>query len=66
MKYGLAVLACIGIFFVYIMIGAALGWRHGGGAIPMFILIIILGATWRGITKSTKMKKEEKMTGDES
>jgi hypothetical protein len=61
MKYGLAVLACIGIFFVYAMIGAALGWRHGGGVIPM----LILGATWRGITKSGKVSEKDTMTDDQ-
>jgi len=65
MKYGLAVLACIGIFFVYAMIGAALGWRHGGGVIPMLILFAILGATWRGITKSGKVSEKDTTTDDQ-
>ena len=66
MRYGLAIVACIGIFFVYGLIGAALGWRHGGGVIPIMILLAILGATWRGITKGGQAKTEKpEATSDE-
>ena len=51
MKYVLAISACVGIFITYAIIGAALGWRHGGGLIPMLILFAAIGATWRKITK---------------
>jgi hypothetical protein len=49
----LAIAACAGEAFAYAPVGALLGWRHGGGVIPMVILFGILGATWRAITKHT-------------
>ncbi len=62
MKYVVAVIACGGLFLVYAVIGASLGWRHGGGFIPMMILISVVGAVWAGITRSAstgeKTKKE--------
>lgn len=52
MDYVLAILACAGLFILYAVIGAAVfGWKHGGGAIPMLILLAAMGATWRAITK---------------
>ncbi len=57
MKYVIALLACIGIFIAYVLIGAAVfGWQHGGGLIPMMILFAIVGAVWRKITKSKTNK----------
>lgn len=51
MKYVLALAACFGIFIVYALIAGAMGWTHGGGAIPMLILFAALVGTWRAITK---------------
>jgi hypothetical protein len=60
-KYALAVLACFGIFMVYVFIGVALGWRHGGGYFPMIILLVALGGTWKAITgKKTDENKDNK------
>lgn len=56
MKYVIAVIACAAEFFAYGVIGALLGWKHAGGVIPMLILLAIVGATWRGITKSKQPK----------
>ncbi len=57
MKYVIAVLACVGVFIAYVLIGAAVfGWQHGGGLIPMMILFAIVGAVWRKITKSKTSK----------
>jgi hypothetical protein len=55
MKYFLAILACFALFVVYTVVGAAVfGWKHGGGTIPMLILLAAMGAIWRGITKKDK------------
>jgi hypothetical protein len=45
----LAIVACLAIFIAYACIGAALGWKHGGGMIPTLILLAALSATWKGI-----------------
>lgn len=44
-----AVVVCLLIFMAYVLIGAALGWKHGGGMIPMLILLMSLRAAWKGI-----------------
>lgn len=51
MKYFLAILAIIGEYLVYAAIGVAMGWKHGGGAIVLALLIALFGVTWRAITK---------------
>jgi hypothetical protein len=51
MKYALALAACFGIFIVYVVIGVVMGWKNGGGTIPMLILVAALIGTWRAITK---------------
>ncbi len=66
MKYVLAILACIVIFIAYVIIGAALGWRHGGGLIPVMILFAAIGATWRAITKKRPDKDSEITTSSEA
>jgi hypothetical protein len=52
MKYILAILACVGLFIAYGILGELLGWRHGGGVIPILVLLAALTATWRAITKT--------------
>lgn len=67
MKYLLAFLACVGVWIVYFIIAMLLGWKYGGGVIPMLILFAIFGATWRGVTKSydtRKALKDERDTDD--
>lgn len=56
MKYVLALAACFGVFLLYVIIGGVMGWKHGGGAIPMLILFAALIGTWRGITKKDEGK----------
>jgi len=51
MKYGLAILACFGIFMIYVLINAAFDWRNGGGALPMVIFAMAIITAWRGIMK---------------
>lgn len=53
MKYVIAVIACGGLFLLYAVIGASLGWRHAGGAIPMGILLSVMGAVWVAIIRFT-------------
>ena len=40
------------------MIGVALGWRHGGGFLPMLLLYSAMAATCRAIIKYFNNKKE--------
>lgn len=56
MKYFLALAACFGIFVLYAVIAGIMGWKHGGGAIPMMILLAALIGTWRAITKKESGK----------
>lgn len=58
-SYIVAVLACIGIFIIYAVIGALLGWKHGGGILPMIILFGAITATWKGIIGLSKKKNPE-------
>jgi len=49
MKYILAILACADLFMLYAILGREVfGWKHGGGVIPVFILLAFVAATWRG------------------
>ena len=65
MKYILAILACAGLFMLYAILGREVfGWKHGGGAIPVFILLAFVAATWRAITKKEGYEPEEE-EGDE-
>ena len=57
--YIVAVLACAGIIIIYVVIGALLGWKHGGGVLPMIILFGAITATWKGIIGFSKEKKSE-------
>lgn len=54
--YLVAILACAGIVLIYAIIGVLLGWKHGGGVLPMIILFGALTATWKGITGLSKNK----------
>jgi hypothetical protein len=45
----LATIACFLIIIAYACIGAALGWKAGGGAIPALVLMAAISATWKGI-----------------
>jgi len=51
MKYLTAIIVCVGIFFVYSLIGAALGWKRGGGVLPMMVLFAAMAAAWRALTR---------------
>lgn len=56
MKYLIALAACFGIFIVYAIISGIMGWKHGGGVIPMLILFAALAGAWRAITKNKSDK----------
>lgn len=58
MKYVICVIAVILEYLVYSMIGVALGWRHGGGFLPMLLLYSAMAATCRAIIKYFNNKKE--------
>lgn len=57
MKYVLCVVAVIAEFFAYAMIGAALGWRYGGGLLPQLLLYAAMAATCRAIIKHFNKEK---------
>ncbi len=56
-RYSLAIAVCVSICFAYAVIGVLLGWRHGGGIIPLMLLLAALGSAWRGITKSKSIAR---------
>lgn len=59
MKYIAATLACFGVVIAYNVAAVAIGWRHGGGLVPMAVLLLVVFATWRGITKGWKVGESE-------
>jgi hypothetical protein len=62
-SYLVAILACAVIIIAWSVIGAAcFGWKHGGGILPMMLLLVILSGVWKGITGLAKKDKgtEEK------
>jgi hypothetical protein len=52
MRYTYAIAACIGLFVLYTLIAANLGWKHGGGVIPILIFFGSVVWTWNAITKN--------------
>lgn len=42
-------LACAGVFIVYVLIGAIMGWKHGGGLIPALIFFAAEVFVWRAL-----------------
>lgn len=52
----LALLACFGVYVVYVIIGVSLGWKRGGGIIPLMIMFAIMGYVWRAITGTGRKK----------
>jgi hypothetical protein len=50
-RYFLAEISCSGLIVIYALIGAALDWKHGGGAFPMVLLSAAFWTTWRHFTK---------------
>ena len=50
-NYPLAVAACVAEGLAYVFVGALLGWKRGGGILPMMILFAVWSATWAAIAK---------------
>jgi hypothetical protein len=45
---------------IYTLVGTALfGWKHGGGVVPMTILLSILALVWKLITNESNGKSED-------
>ena len=63
-NYIFAILACSVIFIIYAIIGGSLGWKHGGGFIPIIILFYLIRTTWRAIigTKESNVSKANDKT----
>ena len=60
MKYVLASLVCVGVAGVYGIIAEEfMGWRHMGGAIPVFLLLMAIGGIWHLITKKHNSGEKE-------
>ena len=49
--YIIAIVAILAEVLLFALTVAFLGLQHGGGLIPMIILMVVLGVTWRAITK---------------
>ncbi len=58
-RYTLAVIACLGIFSLYIGIAAVIKWKNSGGTVMMLILFAAIAATWKGITKAPKEQTKD-------
>lgn len=56
LRFVFALLACFGVYVVYVIIGVFLGWKRGGGIIPMMIMFVIMGYVWRTIIGTGKQK----------
>lgn len=50
LRYVLAILACGGIFVLYIFLNILFGWKHGGGMVVIAVLMAALSLTWTSIT----------------
>ena len=61
MRHVLAILACLGLTLLYVLLAAALGWRRGGGLIPLLVFFAALGGTWRIITKGKVLFETQHM-----
>lgn len=57
MHYVYAIGTCIGLFFAYAIIGGILGWKHGGGAIPMILFFAAVVWTSKAITRTKRGEK---------
>lgn len=55
-----AVLACAGIFLAYGFIGALIGFKHGGGVIPLLICFGLIAFVWKAITREPDKKDQDK------
>lgn len=64
MKYILALIACLGILLAHGILGQLLGWRNGGGVIPILILLAALTTTWRAITKTRARRGQHATISD--
>lgn len=66
MRYGLAIIACAGVWFIYGLIGAMLDWKNAGGIIPVLILMAVTGMVWRSITSTSgQTGKDSGMKSDQ-
>lgn len=45
----IALIVCAGIYLAYVVIGVLLGWEHGGGFIPIMIMLTLMGCVWRAM-----------------
>lgn len=54
--YTIASITCVVLYITYIAITVLLGFKHGGGALPMVLFFSFLVWVWRKITVSRKEK----------
>ena len=57
-KYAIATAACLGLLILYAVIGAALGWAHGGGAVIAIAFFALEVYVWRALTTEKKPPAE--------
>lgn len=53
----LAIVACIFIYFLYMIFCSAMGFKHGGGILVVLILVAIMRAVWKAINKMADKPK---------
>lgn len=57
MKYVVATLAGLGIIIAYAFLGVAIGWKHGGGYLPLLVLWSVVVASWVAIVNTWRACK---------
>lgn len=46
-RFIVAILVCAGVLFAYACAAVAIGWRRGGGIIPMILLMSLVAGLFR-------------------
>lgn len=64
--YLLAFSVCLIELIIFVIIAALLGWKNGGGIIPIMIILSIIAFTWKTITGAGQQKDNHKSTEDKT
>lgn len=54
MKHITAIIAIAVVMFLWALFSVSVGWKRGGGVIPLLILMAIIGFIWNSITSPSK------------
>lgn len=66
MKYLSATAVIAFVMFVWAFFSASIGWKSGGGVIPLLILMAIIGYIWNSMTSKPKDRSQKTDTPDSS